>query len=249
MAPPAVGHRDMPYIHVDVCRRYWETATPLPWGDVHLPNNWHLSADREPIPPVPVGGCGRCVEVNRRRARLPPDLLEDPRYAIDSPMWDTWPRDKHDQRRQSFFADRPPSPRCPRPPHADTPPKTRGLRARGIRPTPSPSPSPPPSPPMTEEEEARLIRRVMEDSMSTHDERQWDGLESALALSTTGDVAILELELDVKEEVQEEIVEEPSVTVWNPCLVGQWWSWSCTVPEMADSVGIGPWSAKPQQSP
>ena len=99
MAPPAVGHRDMPYIHVDVCRRYWETATPLPWGDVHLPNNWHHSADRVPIPSLPVSSRGYRAEINYRRARLPPDLLEDARYAMDSPRRDTWLRDKHDLRR------------------------------------------------------------------------------------------------------------------------------------------------------
>ncbi|KAE8777192.1 hypothetical protein D1007_50163 [Hordeum vulgare] len=58
--------------------------------------------------------------------------------------------------------------------------------------SPSPSPSPPPPPRMTEEEEARLIQRVMEDSMATHDERQWSGLDHAMALSAAGDVAIPE---------------------------------------------------------
>ncbi|KAE8816938.1 rRNA N-glycosidase [Hordeum vulgare] len=67
-------------------------------------------------------------------------------------------------------------------------------RVCGLPPTPSPSPSPspPPSPRMTEEEEARLIQRVMEDSMTTHDERQWSGLDRTMALSAIGDVAISE---------------------------------------------------------
>ena len=59
---------------------------PLPWGDVHLANNSHLSTDRVSIPPVPVNGRGHRMEINRRHACLPPDLLEDPRYVIDSPM-------------------------------------------------------------------------------------------------------------------------------------------------------------------
>ena len=43
--------------------------------------------------------------------------------------------------------------------------------------------------------------------MNTHDERQWDGLETALALSAAGDVAIQEMDIDVKEEVPEEVLE------------------------------------------
>ena len=74
---------------------------------------------------------------------------------------------------------------------------------------------------------------VMEDFMNTHDERQWDGLEEALALSAAGDVAFPELQMVRAEEVME---EEP-VAMFHPGLVGQQWSWSCTAPEMADAVG------------
>ncbi|XBI09126.1 hypothetical protein VPH35_136755 [Triticum aestivum] len=81
---------------------------------------------------------------------------------------------------------------------------------------------------MTEEEEARLMRWVMEDSMAT-----------------SGDVAIPEQDLDFKEEV----LEEPPVAAWNPCLVGQRWSWACMAPEMAGSVGVVPWSDTPPRSP
>ncbi|KAE8788514.1 rRNA N-glycosidase [Hordeum vulgare] len=66
--------------------------------------------------------------------------------------------------------------------------------------SPSSSPSPPPPPRMTEEEEARLMQRVMEDSMTTHDERQWPGLDRAMALSTAGDIAMPEL-MEEEEEV------------------------------------------------
>ena len=63
-APFTIGHtaggeRDRQYIRADVCRRYWETRTPLPWSDVHLPNNWHLFADRVPIPLVPTSARAR----------------------------------------------------------------------------------------------------------------------------------------------------------------------------------------------
>ncbi|KAI4969089.1 hypothetical protein ZWY2020_000003 [Hordeum vulgare] len=169
---PGAGHRDRQYLSVEVCRRYWETRTPVPWSDVHLPNAWHLSADRVPIPPVPTSGRARREEIERRRRLLPDDLYYDPRYAADSTLWDTWLRDEHDVRRASYFAGTVAGPRRAR--------EVRGrTRVRGLTPTPSPSPSPSPPPPprMTEEEEARLIQRVMEDSMATHDERQWSGLD------------------------------------------------------------------------
>ena len=38
IAPRAAGERDRRYLAVDVCWRYWETRTPVPWSDVHLPN-------------------------------------------------------------------------------------------------------------------------------------------------------------------------------------------------------------------
>ena len=77
------------------------------------------------------------------------------------------------------------------------------------------------------------MQRVMEDSMNTHDEPQWEGLEEMMALSAAGDVAIPELEMMRAEEVME---EEP-VAAFHLGLVGQQWSWSCTAPEMADAVG------------
>ena len=46
---------------------------------------------------------------------------------------------------------------------------------------------------MTAEEEARLLQRVMDDSVNTHDERQLNGLEEAMVLSAAGDVAFPEL--------------------------------------------------------
>ena len=49
----------------------WEMGMPLPWADVHLPNTRHLSADRVPIPPIPVS------DRARRRTRLPLDLVID----------------------------------------------------------------------------------------------------------------------------------------------------------------------------
>ncbi|KAE8815473.1 hypothetical protein D1007_06933 [Hordeum vulgare] len=111
----------------------------------------------------------------------------------------------------------------------------RHTRVRGITPTPSPSP---PSPPrMMEEEEASLIQRVMEDSMATHDERQWSGLDRAMALSAAGDVAMPEPK------------EEEEVAAFPTDIVGASWGWSCTAPEMAQAVGAVNWCPTPLRSP
>ncbi|XBH62438.1 hypothetical protein VPH35_116670 [Triticum aestivum] len=225
ITPMSAGERDRHYIHAEVCRRYWETRTPLPWSDIHLPNNWHLSADRVPIPPVPVSGRARREEIERRRRLLPDDLYYDDRYAPDSVLWDTWLRDEHDVRRASFFAGKASGPRRPRRERAAPAPQEHGHRlVRGLTPTPppSPSPSPPPPPRMTAEEEARLMARVMEGSMYTHDDRQWEGLEEMMTRSAAGEVAIPELEMG--------------------------WGWSCTAPEMAAAVGVN-WCVTPSRSP
>ncbi|KAE8808651.1 hypothetical protein D1007_14722 [Hordeum vulgare] len=97
---------------------------------------------------------------------------------------------------------------------------------------------------MIKEEEAKLMRRIMKDSMNTYDERQREGLETQLALSTAGDMAIPELEMAdvVKKEVQEEVEEEPPIAAWNPHLVAQQWSWSSTTSDITDSLGVNPWS-------
>uniref|UniRef100_A0A8I6W6E6 Uncharacterized protein n=1 Tax=Hordeum vulgare subsp. vulgare TaxID=112509 RepID=A0A8I6W6E6_HORVV len=226
IAPRPAGQRDRQYLSVEVCRRYWETRTPVPWSDVHLPNAWHLSDDRVPILPVPTSGRARRDEIERRRRLLPDDLYYDDRYAADSTLWDMWLRDEHDVRRASYFA--------------STVSRLRRAReVRGLTPTPSPSPSPSPPPPprMTEEEEARLMQRIMEDSMMTHDECQWSGLDRAMALSAAGDVAILEQ------------MEEEEVAVFPLDLVGASWSWSCTAPEMAQAVGAVNWCPTPPRSP
>ncbi|KAE8782062.1 hypothetical protein D1007_44577 [Hordeum vulgare] len=80
---------------------------------------------------------------------------------------------------------------------------------------------------MTTQEADRLMQRVMEDSMMMHDERQWPGLENAMALSAAGDVAIPE------QMEEEEVMEDAPVASFPPDLVGQQWSWSCT----AQAVG------------
>ncbi|KAE8768020.1 hypothetical protein D1007_60552 [Hordeum vulgare] len=143
-------------------------------------------------------GRARRDEIERRRRLLPDD-----RYVADSTLWDTWLRDEHDVRRASYFSSTVSGPQRAR--------EVRGrTRVRDLTPTPSPSPSPspPPLPRMTEEEEARLMQRVMEDSIMTHDERQWPGLDHAMALSAVGDVTI-------PEQMEEEVAAFP------PDLVGR----------------------------
>ncbi|KAE8820643.1 ADP-ribosylation factor-related protein 1 [Hordeum vulgare] len=201
IATRPAGHRDRQYLSVEVCRRYWETRTPVPWCDVHLPNTWHLSADRVPIPPVPTSGRARREEIERRRRLLLPDDL--------------------------YYEERVSGPR-------------RAREVRGLTPTPSPfpSPSPPPPPCMTEEEEeAQLMQRIMEDSMTTHDERQWPGLDRAMALSAAGDVAIPEQ------------MEEEEVAAFPPELVGASCGWSCTAPEIVQTVGAVNWCPTLPRSP
>ena len=66
------------------------------------------------------------------------------------------------------------------------------------------------------------MQRVMEDSMNTHDERQWHDLEEAMALSAAGDVAFPEMEMvAVKEEKRrEEAMEVEPVAAFHPA----WWA-------------------------
>ena len=81
------------------------------------------------------------------------------------------------------------------------------------------------------------MARVMEDSMYTHDEWQWEGLEEMMARSAAGEVAIPE----------EEAMEEEPVAAFHPGLLGQGWGWSCTAPEMAAAVGVN-WCTTPPRS-
>ncbi|VAI73976.1 unnamed protein product [Triticum turgidum subsp. durum] len=88
------------------------------------------------------------------------------------------------------------------------------------------------------------MRLVMVDSLHTHDEHQWEGLEEMMALSAIGDVAFPELDTYVKEEAMEDMRakaprEEPAG--WNPALVGQSWTRTKTVSCTPD-VDAGPWS-------
>ncbi|KAE8786529.1 hypothetical protein D1007_39637 [Hordeum vulgare] len=46
-----------------------------------------------------------------------------------------------------------------------------------------------------------------------------------------------------------ELMEDEEVAAFPRDLVGQQWSWSCTTPEMAESVGGVNWCPRPPRSP
>ena len=193
-------------------------------------------APRRPGPDPSCAGERPRAPPERRRRLLPDDLFYDDRYDPDSDLWDTWLQDEHDTRRASYFAGTVSGPRRPRR-------EVRGrTRVRGVMPTSSPSPSPPPPSRMSAEEEARLLKRVMDDSMYTHDERQWDGLEEAMALSAARDIAFPELQMVAVEERR----KDPPAAFQQ--LLGKGWGWSCTAPEMAAGVGVN-WCPTPPRSP
>ena len=62
------------------------------------------------------------------------------------------------------------------------------------------------------------------------------GLETSLAISATGDVAIPKLEQPIV--VKEEVVDEPPLAAWNPQLVSRRWGWSTTTLGMAVALGV-----------
>ena len=53
---------------------------------------------------MPRSGRERTEEILCRRALLPPDLVHDPAYAVNSQLWDMWLEMEHDHRRRLAFA-------------------------------------------------------------------------------------------------------------------------------------------------
>ena len=53
------------------------------------------------------------MEIARHRRSLPLYLLNDPAYVPESPHWDRWFWDEHDDRRCAFFAQAPAPPQEP----------------------------------------------------------------------------------------------------------------------------------------
>ena len=62
---------------------------------MHLPEGWHLSRRRIPVPPS-LAPTGRTRRRSCASSFLPPDLLHDPTYALNSPLWDRWFEVEHD---------------------------------------------------------------------------------------------------------------------------------------------------------
>ena len=116
---------------------------------------------------MPQSGRAHREEIQRRRAQLPPDLLNDPTFAEHSPYWDTWFRDEQDARRRTAFTEVQPRPR-------------HGRRC-------GPGPLPPVSAWVEEEEEEDLdLKQALEDSLRTHaaeEARMCPGLDIVLRRS------------------------------------------------------------------
>lgn len=94
---------------------------------------WHLSHRRVPVPDVPRSDPERTMEIWHRRLFLPPDLRNDPAYAVSSMEWHNWNKHGTDARRITGFLrdgdfpfDQPPPTRrqaAPRPPRRSSPPR------------------------------------------------------------------------------------------------------------------------------
>nr|AEE00125.1 hypothetical protein TAANSRALLhA_515O12.g00003 [Triticum aestivum] len=210
ISPPATTPGFRPYVKVAICHRYWETGMPLPWPDAHLPNGWHVSPHRVPIPPV--------RRAAARASRRSPVVA--PGFRVSTSP--TVGRARHAP--ANFFVGR-----AHRPPRvSQSAPRvcaSSPTRARGLTLMPSPFPSPPPPPPqpptMMSEEEERLVHAVMEDFEREHkrcQEEECEGLQEMLELSAVGDVCVSELDVkqEVKMEVKEEATEERAWAPWSP---------------------------------
>lgn len=129
-----------------------------------------------PLSAISASGHACLLKINRRKAQLPPDLVDNPRYVVDSSLWDTWLGDEHDLRRQTFFVD-----------HAPIPPQAR-TREHSAR---APSPSrwcmacerarvdalPVVVPATMTAKVEELMKKVLEDSKIEYKRSQWNGLE------------------------------------------------------------------------
>jgi hypothetical protein len=83
-APPPKKDRNRPYLFVVIAQAMYDQNMSMGLRDVHLPGGSHLNARRVSVPPMLRRGQARRDEIRRRRAILPPDLHEDPAFAMDS---------------------------------------------------------------------------------------------------------------------------------------------------------------------
>jgi hypothetical protein len=72
---------------------------------IYIPDGWHLNTRRVAVPPVPRKGRVRREEIRRHRLILPPDLREEPAFALDSDMWDKFRMLEWDALRHADFLD------------------------------------------------------------------------------------------------------------------------------------------------
>jgi hypothetical protein len=78
---PLKKEQNRSYMNVEIVQALYDQNASVGLRDIHLPGGWHLNAKRVPVLPVPRRG-------QERRAIVPPDLREDPAFAMDSEWWD-----------------------------------------------------------------------------------------------------------------------------------------------------------------
>ena len=88
------------YVRVKFARRLWEENRPVSWPDANLVGGgWYLNSRRVPVLPVLHEGREQREEVRRLRTILPPDLCDDPAFAVNSYAWITFGTWEFDPRR------------------------------------------------------------------------------------------------------------------------------------------------------
>jgi hypothetical protein len=74
------------------------------WDDGHLLGGWLFKEGRVPMSSVPRQGRARRNEITRRHDLLPPDLLADPAYNLESTFCNTYTKiDRDPQRRARYL--------------------------------------------------------------------------------------------------------------------------------------------------
>jgi hypothetical protein len=89
---------------VEFARNLFDENWPVPSRDVSLLGSWYLNSRRVPVPLVPREGCERRDEIHRRCFIPPPDLHDDPTFALNSynlVTYGTW--DFHPRRQAGYF--------------------------------------------------------------------------------------------------------------------------------------------------
>jgi hypothetical protein len=105
-APPPKKERNHPYMSVEIAQALYDQNASMGLRDVHLPGGWHLNTRRVSVPLVPRRGWKRRDKIRHQRAILPPDLCEDPTFAMDSEWWDRSAYKPYLRRRSGLLGDK-----------------------------------------------------------------------------------------------------------------------------------------------